>query len=325
MAERETAADQLARILAILPRAARAGGVPLRELAKELGMPERQVLRDLQELVTREYYRPAGDTADIQVLIDGDEVELFTTREFRRPPRLNPREMLALGLGLRVLASSSAPGARSAILALAERLESGVIGAVRPEMLERLALHPGTDSAGGIRATLLAAARERRRCAIAYLKPAAPEPEQREVDPYVLIAAGQHWYLIAGCLRSGEIRVFRADRIVAAEPLDTTFDPPTGFDPAAYMREGRVYRLGESVPEVEVTVRYSPRIARWIEEHGPVEAQEDGSVIVRHRVADPTWLVRHVLEHGPDAEVLTPQEMRDRVREAVGRMVKSEG
>ena len=328
MAERDTANERLARILAILPRAARAGGVPLRELAQELGLTERQVVADLEEVYTREYYHPAGSLHDVTVMIESDEVEVFTTREFRRPPRLSPGEMLALGLGLRVLAAESAEVERPAMVALAERLESGVLGVAPGRLLERIAVSPGEESAEGIRSTLLTAARERRRCSIGYLKPGATRAERRTVDPYVLVAAGGHWYLIAWCHDHADTRVFRADRLVDVEVRPERFVPAEEFDPSAYIRDGRVYRASEGTPEVEATVRYSPRIARWIEEHGPVERLPDGSVVVRHRVADPAWLVRHVLEHGADAEVLSPPEMRRRVREAVGRMVsgtKEEG
>lgn len=317
MPERETAVDRLARILAILPRAARAGGVGLSELARELGLTEKEVVRDLQEVCTREFYHPAGSGQDVQVTIEPDEVRVFTTREFRRPPRLSPRETLALGLGLRVLAADTSETARPAMLSLASRLESGVLGEAPEALLEQIALNPGSDAAEGIRHRLIEAARERRRCSITYLKPAASAAESRVVDPYVLIAAAAHWYLIGYCHTSEETRVFRADRVMTVEALEQRFEPPEGFDPAAYVQEGRVYRAAEEVEQVEVPVRYSPAIARWIEEYGPVEKQPDGSVIVRHRVADPGWLVRHVLEHGTDAEVLEPAGMRQRLLQAI--------
>lgn len=325
MPERDTAEARLGRLLQVLPRAARAGGVALSELASELGMTERAVLTDLEEACSRAYYHPAGGGEDVQVLIEADEVRVFTTREFRRPPRLTPRETLALGLGLRVMAAGATEARRPFLMRLADRLEAGVLGAAPEALLERIALNPGADRPEGIRAALTAAARERRRCAIDYLKPDAAEPERRTVDPYVLMAAGGKWYLVAFCHRSADVRVFRADRVVAVEPQEERFAVPDAFDPSVYMREGRVYRAAEGAEEVEVPVRYSPRIARWIEEHGPVERQDDGSVVVRHRVSDPGWLVRHVLEHGPDAEVLGPREMRRRVAEAAGKVVNSEG
>jgi proteasome accessory factor C len=317
MAERETADARISRVLQLLPRAARPGGIAVGELAAELGVTERRVLEDLEEVCTRAFYHSADSGGDVQVMIGRRAVEVFTTRDFRRPPRLTPREMLALGLGLRILAAEATEARRPFLLRLAERLETGGLGALPEPLLDIIAVNPGADSATGLRAALADASRGRRRCVIAYLKPKAAEPERRTVDPYVLMAAEGKWYLVAFCHRSADVRVFRADRVADVEVTGETFAVPEGFDPWDYVREGRVYRAGETVDEVEVPVRYSARIARWIEELGAVEPQEDGAVVVRHRVSDPGWLVRHVLEYGADAEVLGPPEMRRRVAEAV--------
>ena len=110
------------------------------------------------------------------------------------------------------------------------------------------------------------------------------------------------------------MRVFRLDRVLEAEPTAETFEIPAGFDPADYVEEGAVFRAGE---EVEAVVRYSRRIARWIAEREEAEEGPDGSVIVRHRVADPRWIVRHVLSYGPEAEILEPTEMRGLARETL--------
>lgn len=322
MSERDTAEAQLQRLLTLLPRAIRAGGVPLSELAREMGLSQERVLSDLQEIYTRAYYHSAGSGDDVQVLIETDEVEVFTTGEFRRPPRLTPRESLALGLGIRMLAAEATEARRPALLQLAERVEEGAVGAEPGPMMEQIAVNPGSDSPEGIRGRLVEAARERRRCEIHYLKVGAPAPESRTLDPYVLLAASGKWYLVAYCHRSEDIRVFRADRVVGVEVGEERFSVPDGFDPAAYVREGRVYRAGAAVEEVDAVVRYSARIARWVEERGAVERQDDGSVLVRYRVADPGWLVRHVLEHGADAEVLEPVEVRRAVAEVALRIAE---
>ena len=73
-----------------------------------------------------------------------------------------------------------------------------------------------------------------------------------------------------------------------------------------------------------MTVRHSPRIARWIEEQGLGDRRPDGSIDVRHPVADPGWLVRHVLYHGPDAEVVEPPEMRDLIRQRIEQILTSQ-
>jgi predicted DNA-binding transcriptional regulator YafY len=57
-------------------------------------------------------------------------------------------------------------------------------------------------------------------------------------------------------------------------------------------------------------VRYSPRIARWIAEREGGVPDSDGSLTSMHPLADPHWAVRHVLQYGPDAEVLSPEWLR---------------
>jgi predicted DNA-binding transcriptional regulator YafY len=73
---------------------------------------------------------------------------------------------------------------------------------------------------------------------------------------------------------------------------------------------------------MEVRVRYGPRIAGWIREREPeAESLSDGGVIVSHTVADPRWIVAHVLQYGPDAEVLEPPEVREMVAASAERML----
>jgi predicted DNA-binding transcriptional regulator YafY len=72
-----------------------------------------------------------------------------------------------------------------------------------------------------------------------------------------------------------------------------------------------------------MTVRYSPRIARWVAEREGASLAADGSLTLEHPIADDAWAVRHVLQYGPDAEVLAPDAMRElvaaRLREVTAR------
>ena len=70
----------------------------------------------------------------------------------------------------------------------------------------------------------------------------------------------------------------------------------------------------------EITVRYSPRIARWIAEREDGEYEPDGSFVVRHPLADLNWGVRHVLQYGADAEALNPPPLRRAIVDALDRM-----
>jgi predicted DNA-binding transcriptional regulator YafY len=69
-----------------------------------------------------------------------------------------------------------------------------------------------------------------------------------------------------------------------------------------------------------MTVRYSPRIARWVAERAAAPLEEDGSLVLEHPVADESWAVRHVLQYGPDAEVVAPAELRAVIAERMRAM-----
>lgn len=318
--ERTTAAEQLERFLYVVAAASGKAARSLKELAEALGVEPSQVTRDIEEVMAREDYLPAGTVDAFQITNDGRRVHIWTTGQFRRPVRLSPLEALALGLGFRVLAASAAgsPERREELLAFARRLERDVASSPPEELLERFAVDDGTPGDGSVRAVLRRAAAERRRCRIAYLSSGRTRPDERVVFPYVLGYANGAWYAIAHCTKRDEVRLFRLDRIVTAELVDGTFDVPPDFDPSDYIAGGRLYRADE---EIEAVVRYSPRIARWVRERGPVEELEDGSVQVRLRVADVHWLVRHVLEHGADAQVVEPAELRAEVARAAERVV----
>jgi predicted DNA-binding transcriptional regulator YafY len=123
-----------------------------------------------------------------------------------------------------------------------------------------------------------------------------------------------HWYLLAHCTNADGIRTFRVDRILDVEPTGERFPPPEGFDPEAHIQGSQVFQADR---RTDVVVRYSPAVARWIAEKEAGELLADGSFTVTYPVADPHWLVRHVLLYGPDAEVLAPPEARKWMLEAV--------
>ena len=68
-----------------------------------------------------------------------------------------------------------------------------------------------------------------------------------------------------------------------------------------------------------MTVRYSPRIARWIAEREEGDLADDGSFVVKHPLADTDWAVRHVLQYGPEAEVVEPAAVREAMKKRLAR------
>lgn len=327
-----TADARLRRILHVLPAARRDGGVDLETVARELEVEPATIHRDLEEVTARSLYLPAGPADDLQIQLTPDRIRVWTKGKFARPVKLLAGEALALGLGLRAMAAAAVRS--DAVESLRARLEQH-LATTSTEELQPLFEPAGDEEAGGatssdpdVTRTVFAAARERRPCRIRYLKPGAHEPEARTLHPWVVARAEGRWYAVGRDPGRDDdrTRVFRIDRILEAEPGDGAFEVPDDFDVSQHLDRGRLFD-----PEdfTEVTVRYSPGIARWIREKpwadgeggsGRIERRDDGSLVVRHRVADPRWIVRHVLQYGPDAEVLEPEGIRERMRSAAARM-----
>jgi len=303
-----TAADQLERILFILPAAARDGGMKIDELARQLDVNRDDVVADITAVTARAYYHPAGSGSDLQITLSGNRVSIWTTGQFQRPVRLSLPEAVCLGLALR---GARGVGPHDPALAGLER----TLAAADPgDLLREMDAPDLRPPAAGIRDTVIRGLQEKTAVSLSYCRPGDEAPSDRIVHPYALAHGEGQWYLLAHSEQSGEVRVFRFDRIMEASASGTPFEVPDDFDPSEYLQAHRVYRAAE---ETRTRVRYSPRIARWIAEREPGEWDSDGGFTVTHQVADPRWIVRHVLQYGPDARVLEPPEARGWVREAV--------
>src|SRR5262249_55436137 len=138
---------------------------------------------------------------------------------------------------------------------------------------------------------------------IVYQRGDSAESTTRVIHPYGVVPVRGKWFVIAHCERAEGIRFFRVDRIHSANFLAVTFDLPTGVEDLLIGGDGRAFG---SSPSERLVVRYSPTISRWIAEREDGEKGADGSYTVSHPLADDAWAVRHVLQYGPEAEVLEP-------------------
>jgi predicted DNA-binding transcriptional regulator YafY len=333
---RGTARERLERILYLLPAASGEEGASLDELTRTLDVTRDVLLADVEEVTARAYNHPAGGGDDLQVYLGADRLRVWTTGEFRRPPKLTPREGLALGIGLRALAGEVGVEKRAGLLDLARRLEANLASIPVEDFTPRFAIEemaeteaPGSDptatdppdanapesepsgpSTAALRGLLIEAARDARACCFPCLKADAEEPEPRRLEPYALVGATGRWYAIGRDPDREDIRAFRLDRMLQVTVLDETYEPAEDFDLDAYLSGTRVYRAQDPAT---ARVRYAPRIARWILERGEGEEEPGGSAIVDHEVADPDWAVRHVLQYAGEAELLGPDDLRIRV------------
>ena len=309
----DTAADVLLRLLELMALASRPGGVALEEASARLGREPQRLVDDLRLAANREDYHPPGWVDDLRIEIAPDRVEVRTSHKFDRPPGLTRLEALSLSLALRAAAAHRPEAERQEMLDLATRLDAGIATGSVAEFLPMISVEDGGDP-DGYRRLLERAIRERRSCRIRYIGSSDPETDLRGVDPYGLVYGSGAWYLIGRCERNGDTKVFRLDRVIAAELLDERFDRPDDLNLASFVEGGRVFAADDTRP---VTVRYSSGVSDWVREQGPVREGPGGEVFVEYGIADPNWVVRHVLRFGPEAMVVEPEEVRGLVIESL--------
>jgi proteasome accessory factor C len=312
--------DRLERILYVLPRAAKEGGAPIDELSRALDVTPADILADIEAATSRVFHHDGGYVDPFNLVVDGDTVRLFNG-SFDRPVRLTQAEAMALGLGLRVLAAEADAERREEILALAHQLESELVTPdleLRPlSKMDRVEDAPavyGTMEVSfepdDFRGELSEAVEEREWCDVVYLKAGASGPTSRRIAPVRLVYANGHWYVRAYEQGGDRVRSYRLDRVLE---LRRTSEHHSFADTAHAIEFA-------SSGGTEVTVRYSPSIARWVAEREDTQIESDGSVSLVHDVVDPNWLVRHVLQYGGEAIVET-EPAREVVAKAASQII----
>jgi len=299
-----TAPTHLTRIVALAAALSRrdpdAAAATFEEMAAQFGVSAGQIAEDLQTLTLLDGDSDHDWLLSLTVWQQGASVSLSSQGPFRRPIRLTPDEALALGIAL-----LDAPGGSE----IATRLAA--TGADPPS-------HPpfagGTTAATDVAARLSRAAAERRVVAVRYVAADESDPVAWTLEPHQTVEWQGRSYCVAWCRETRDWRHFRGDRVVEARVQDEAFVPRADFEPVE--RPEDLFRPAPDAVD-DVRVRFTPAAARWARERWPAHALlPDGSVEVVFRSASPDWLIRRVLEFGPEAVVVGPEAYRRLMRRA---------
>jgi predicted DNA-binding transcriptional regulator YafY len=305
-------ASRLVQLLLLLQSR---GRITAAVLAEELEVSERTIHRDVDALSAAgvPIYAERGPHGGIQLVdgyrtrltgLTGDEAEALFLSGL-------PGPAAELGLGTVVAA------ARLKVLAsLPTELRARA-----SRLVERFHL----DAAGWFQAgekvphlaALAEAVWEAKRMRIRYRR--GDSAVERVIDPLGLVLKAGIWYVVA--LTDGDVRTYRARRILDAEPTGESFDRPAAFDLAGHWSESiAAYERG--TPRVSVTVRVDPdalgvladvvgeralRRAERLE-----EADMDGWYRLRIDVDWPEEVPGRLLAVGGALEILDPPEIRER-------------
>ena len=306
---------RLGRILVLLPYAIQHPGVSVSELANKFGVAKKDLIDDLNLVFMCGLpgYGP-GDLIDVE--LQEEHVYVRTADYFSAPLRLTPTEALSLYAGAAAIARS--PGAEGGPLDRALTKLGRALGVERDDGGPGVTVTLERGSEAHL-ATVRAALEKGERLRMEYFTASRSEVTSRTVDPWGLIAARGHWYLVAGDELSGEERMFRLDRIKSVASTGEPAEVPPDFDPEAY--KGAFKRdPGDHV----VTLEISPAVAAWFEDYYPVvrsEPAEDGWRRIELATGSDRWAALLVLQLGAEVRAVGPAELADEVRSVAARLI----
>ncbi|MFG2001566.1 helix-turn-helix transcriptional regulator [Spirillospora sp. NPDC048911] len=280
------------------------------ELAERLGVDERTVRR----------YAARLEELGIPVVAERGRYGGYRLMPgYKLPPlMLTDDEATAVVLGLLAGRRLGLPGeATESTLAKVQRILPAALRE-RVQALEQtlgftLAARDATSPATAALLTLAAAARERRRVRLRYRSWQGGDSE-RDLDPYGLVFHSGRWYVTGHDHRSGEIRTFRVDRVLSAQPGDGTFEIPDDVDPVQHVTRslaGVPYRY-----DVEVLLETSLAEARRrVPASTATLTETDGGVLMVTRAERLDGMAMMLAGLGWPFQIRRPDELRDAVRD----------
>lgn len=299
------------RLLAMLLLLQAKGRACARELAEQLEVSQRTVYRDLDALSAAgvPVHAERGVTGGI-VLADGYRKALT---------QFNEDEIRALFIaGDSVLSDIGIEDRRPNAL---EKLAGALPAAQRRAadiMRGRIYLdHRRWKQAAQPRehlAVLRVAIWEDRRVQLRY-KDQSRKISLRIIDPLGLVAKAGVWYLVARY--RGEMRTFRAERILGLEETGEQFTRPDGFDLVAFWREWTT-KYEESMPAAySVILRVShdamEEVASYWDAHVLDDTSKSETLLVRIAFPGMQTAAHQVVAWGRKVEIVEPAELRDMV------------
>jgi predicted DNA-binding transcriptional regulator YafY len=161
---------------------------------------------------------------------------------------------------------------------------------------------------------------KRARIHISYYARSSDEMSERDVSPQRLVHYRGNWYLDGWCHLRNDLRTFAFDGIRSARMLEEAARDVSLKALDDYLATGYgIMRSGDDV--VWAKLRFSAERARWVasevwhpDQRGSLDPSGRYTLELPYR--DDRELLLELLKHGAGVEVLAPQGLRTKVREA---------
>ena len=148
----------------------------------------------------------------------------------------------------------------------------------------------------------------------------APSGEsERTVEPYYLVFRWSSWYLWAWCLKRKDFRLFKLNRMDGVQITEKNFKCRDATMPD--LSNEKIFPGGIKVKALfEADQKW-----RLVEEFGTscFTENEDGRLLFTADYTDMENLITWILTFGDKAEVIEPEEVREKVRTTIETMIKN--
>lgn len=243
--------------------------------------------------------------------LDEDDLVLFSTTMYTPgPPRISQTQAAALATGLMYLRTLPNLAGDPDIIKLQSILASLEPQAGNPV----IDIKPGTIDE--IASLVLEAINARRRISLDYINRSG-ESSTREIEPVKLIESDGHLAVLAWCLKSGERRNFRIDRMSKVQilPGSISAEAKEMFDNIEDLSDNS-YNPGEF--DHDVIVEVTPEAYSLVSQFTVISEPKkvaDGVLRVSIKVGKLEHLGKLIAKYGGAAKVVEPANAREIVRD----------
>lgn len=302
--------ERINRILFIMSHVSQHQGIRLENLAKAVGMRQKQLERELDFmlLIGKPPFRP-DDYVDIYV-DDEERVWIDFDQMLNRPLRFTRPEAMALLLSLQLLDPEVGPEVMSS---LKEKIEKAISNSVDPNarLEDRIVLEESSRPVSESFQILRQSIEENRKIALDYYALIRDETSRRIIRPYFLMKHLGYWYLNGYCEARKDMRTFKFERILEVDILDERFEAPEDFDLVKY-KSNFLKQMGGH----KIQIFFEKPVAPWIqEEWGSAAESSDDGVLLTFDSETLEFPSRLVLQHAPYARPVSPVELIEKVKE----------
>lgn len=325
MGNLERALNRTERLFNIILLLQQRPSMTSRDLAEHFEVSRRTIFRDLRSLTDSGVPLTYAESGGYEIL-DG----------YQLPPlMLTAREAATLLMGAEFMKLQSDPSLRSDAdrvdLKIREVLPKPIADYVE-RLKQRTVLDPywlhgpqaGNDGREGRWYELSQAVADQRTVIMEYHVMSRGEVTRRQVDPLALVYYTDHWNLIAHDHLREDIRNFRLDHIISMHVLSERFDIPADFDLTSYLEE-----KGAPSDSRSIRIRFGRDTYRWARPSIPAmideEVERGEEMEVSFRFENIDYVARWLLRFGADAAVVSPDDLKERVREEAEAVVEKYG